>query len=64
MPDVCGKRNHKGEEYAEEDDLQGQVPTPEEAKIAADMTEEALAGLDETGVVTSVAEKPLEKRGI
>jgi RNA polymerase sigma-70 factor (ECF subfamily) len=46
----AGKRNPKREEYAEGDDLRGQVPTPEEAAIAADLMEEALAGLDETYV--------------
>ena len=44
----AGKRNPKREEYAEEDDLRGRVPTPEEAAIAADLMEKALAGLDET----------------
>ena len=30
--------------------MRGQAPTPEEAAIAADLMEEALAGLDETYV--------------
>ncbi|MCY2990867.1 MAG: sigma-70 family RNA polymerase sigma factor [Planctomycetota bacterium] len=46
----AGKRNPKREEDAERDDLQGRVPTPEEAVIAADLMEKTLAGLDETYV--------------
>ncbi len=46
----AGKRNPKREEYPEGDDLRGQVPTPEEAAIAADLMEHAMAGLDETYV--------------
>ena len=34
----------------EGDDLHGQAPTPEEAAIAADLMEQALAGLNETYV--------------
>ena len=45
-----GKRDTKREEYPEGDDLQGRDPTPEEAAIAADLMEKALAGLDETYV--------------
>ncbi len=44
------KRDPKREEYPEGDDLRGRVPTPEEAAIAADLMEEALAGLDVTYV--------------
>jgi RNA polymerase sigma factor (sigma-70 family) len=47
---VAGKRNPKREEYPEGDGLQGRVPSPEEAIIAADLMEKALAGLDETYV--------------
>ncbi len=46
----AGKRDPKHEEYPESDDLRGQAPTPEEAAIAADLMEKALAGLDETYV--------------
>ncbi len=45
-----GKRDPKREEYPEGDDLQGRDPTPQEAAIAVDLMEEALAGLDETCV--------------
>jgi RNA polymerase sigma-70 factor (ECF subfamily) len=44
------KRNANREESAEGGDLKGLTPTPEEAAIAADLLEEALAGLDETYV--------------
>ena len=44
------KRDPKGEEYTEGGDLQGRVPTPEEAAIAADLMERTLDGLDETYV--------------
>jgi RNA polymerase sigma-70 factor (ECF subfamily) len=47
---TAGKRNPKREEYPEGDNLRGHSPTPEEAAIAADLMEEALAGLDETYV--------------
>ncbi len=47
---TAGKRNPKREEYPEGDELRGPSPTPEEAAIAADLMEEALAGLDETYV--------------
>jgi len=47
-PCKAGKRNPKREEYPEGDDLRGQGPTPEEAAIAADLMEKALAALDET----------------
>ncbi|MGO9113829.1 MAG: RNA polymerase sigma factor [Thermoguttaceae bacterium] len=47
---AAGKRNPKREEYPDGDGLQGRLPTPEEAAIAADLMEEALAGLDETYV--------------
>jgi RNA polymerase sigma factor (sigma-70 family) len=43
----AGKRDAKREEYPDGDDLRGQAPTPEEAAIAADLIENALAGLDE-----------------
>ena len=46
----AGKRDPKREEYPEGDRLQGQIPTPEEAAIAADLMEQSLAGLDETYV--------------
>jgi RNA polymerase sigma factor (sigma-70 family) len=46
----AGKRNPKREEYPDGDDLHGQAPTPEEAAVAADLMEKALAGLDETYV--------------
>jgi RNA polymerase sigma-70 factor (ECF subfamily) len=46
----AGKRDPKCEECMEDDDLRERVPTPEEAAIAADLMEEALAGLDETYV--------------
>jgi RNA polymerase sigma-70 factor (ECF subfamily) len=46
----AGKRNPKREEYPEGDDLRGQVPTPEDTAIAADLMENAMAGLDETYV--------------
>ena len=46
----ANKRNPKREEYHEGDKLLGHAPTPEEAAIAADLMEEALAGLDETYV--------------
>ncbi|MGO8752691.1 MAG: RNA polymerase sigma factor [Thermoguttaceae bacterium] len=44
------KRDLKREEYPEGDDLPAQAPTPEEVAIAADLMEEALAGLDESYV--------------
>jgi RNA polymerase sigma-70 factor (ECF subfamily) len=44
------KRDPKREEHVEGDELVGQTPTAEEAAIAADLMEEALAGLDETFV--------------
>jgi RNA polymerase sigma-70 factor, ECF subfamily len=44
------KRDVHREEYAWGDSLPGQVPTPEEAAIAADLIEKALAGLDERHV--------------
>jgi RNA polymerase sigma factor (sigma-70 family) len=44
----AGKRNPKREEYPEADGLQGRIPTPEEAAIAADLMEKAMAGLDES----------------
>jgi RNA polymerase sigma-70 factor (ECF subfamily) len=44
------KRNPEREEHVEGNDLRGQVPTPEEAAIAADLIEKSLAGLDETYV--------------
>jgi RNA polymerase sigma-70 factor, ECF subfamily len=44
----AGKRNPKREEYPEGDGLQGRIPTPEEAAIAADLMEKAMAGLDES----------------
>jgi RNA polymerase sigma-70 factor (ECF subfamily) len=44
----AGKRDPKREEYADGDQLRGRDPAPEEAAIAADLMEEALAGLDET----------------
>ncbi len=47
---AAGKRDAKREEYPEGDGLQGRLPTPEEAAIAADLMEKALAGLDETYV--------------
>ena len=47
---VPGNGIPKREEYTEGDDLLGQGPTPEEAAIAADLMEKALAGLDETFV--------------
>ena len=47
---AAGKRTPKREEYPEGDKLCGQAPTPEEAAIAADLMEKALAGLDETYV--------------
>ncbi len=40
------KRNPRREEYPERDDLPGCAPTPAEAAIAADLIENALAGLD------------------
>ncbi len=46
----AAKRDPKREEYPEGDDLRGQTPTPEEVAIAADLMEQALAGLDETYV--------------
>ena len=47
---TAGKRNPNREEYPEGDSLRGHSPTPEEAAIAADLMEKALAGLDETFV--------------
>ena len=44
------KRDPKREEYPDGDDLRGRDPTPEEAAMAADLLETALAGLDETYV--------------
>jgi RNA polymerase sigma factor (sigma-70 family) len=41
------KRNQKREEYPEGDNVPAPVPTPEEAAIAADLIENALAGLGE-----------------
>jgi len=46
----AGKRDPKREEYTQGDDLRGQAPAPEEAAMAADLLETALAGLDETYV--------------
>jgi RNA polymerase sigma-70 factor (ECF subfamily) len=46
----AAKRDPKREEYPEGDDLRGRDPTPEEAAMAADLLETALAGLDETYV--------------
>ena len=46
----AGKRDPKREEYPEGDDFRGRGPTPEEAAIAADLMEEALAGMDEIHV--------------
>jgi RNA polymerase sigma factor (sigma-70 family) len=40
------KRNPKREEYPDGDNVPGRAPTPEEAAIAADLIEHALAGLD------------------
>ncbi len=45
---AAGKRDAKREEYPDGDGLQGRQPTPEEAAIAADLMEKALAGLDES----------------
>jgi RNA polymerase sigma-70 factor (ECF subfamily) len=42
------KRTPRREEYPEGDDLPGLAPTPEEAAIAADLIEHALAGLNES----------------
>jgi RNA polymerase sigma-70 factor (ECF subfamily) len=44
------KRDAKREEYPEGDNVPGQLPTPEEAAIAADLMERALDGLNETYV--------------
>jgi RNA polymerase sigma-70 factor (ECF subfamily) len=44
------KRDSNREEYPEGDGVAGQGPTPEEAAIAADLIENALAGLDESYV--------------
>lgn len=38
----AGKRNMKREEHPEGDDLQGRIPTPDEAAVAADLMEQAL----------------------
>ncbi len=46
----AGKRNPKREEYTQGDDLPAQAPTPEEAAMAANLLETALAGLDESYV--------------
>jgi len=46
----AAKRNPKREEYPDGDELRGRGPTPEEAAMAADLLESALAGLDETYV--------------
>jgi RNA polymerase sigma factor (sigma-70 family) len=46
----AAKRDPKREEYPEGDVVPGQGPTPEEAAIAADLIENALAGLDESYV--------------
>ena len=46
----AGKRDPEREEYPEGDALRGRDPTPEEAAMAADLLETALAGLDETYV--------------
>ena len=43
----AAKRNPKREEYPEGDDVPGRIPAPDEAAIAADLIEKALAGLDE-----------------
>jgi RNA polymerase sigma factor (sigma-70 family) len=40
------KRNPKREEYPDGDNVPGHAPTPDEAAIAADLIEHALAGLD------------------
>jgi RNA polymerase sigma factor (sigma-70 family) len=46
----AAKRDPKREEYPDGDDLRGRDPTPEEAEMAADLLETALASLDETYV--------------
>jgi RNA polymerase sigma-70 factor (ECF subfamily) len=46
----AAKRDPKREEYPDGDELRGRDPTPEEAAMAADLLETALAGLDETYV--------------
>jgi RNA polymerase sigma-70 factor, ECF subfamily len=46
----AAKRNPNREEYPEGDNLPGKAPTPDEAAIAADLIENALAGLDESDV--------------
>lgn len=44
------KRDSKREEYPDGDIVPGQGPSPEEAAIAADLIEKALAGLDDSYV--------------
>ena len=42
------KRKNKSEEYIDDDEFYGSEPTPQEAAIAAELMEKALAGLDES----------------
>ena len=47
---AAAKRSPNREEYPEADNVAGQAPTPADAAIAADLIENALAGLDESYV--------------
>ena len=50
----AGKRDPGREVHAEGDELSGREPTPEEAALAADLMEKALADFDETYVKSCI----------